>query len=155
MPISATAAFVVLRLWRVWGPAAAIGGLVYGFSTFAVGQSLAHPFLVFCPLPPFIAYTVASILPRRGSPVRLGIATGLLLGGQYLCSQEIFTMVVLLIGWALFCIAARYPRRIIEVARECRRLASSHSASWSSSSPTRCGCCSSVPSAMSGQRKDR
>ncbi len=121
MPISATAAFVVLRLWRVWGPAAAIGGLAYGFSTFAVGQSLAHPFLVFCPLPPFIAYTVASILLRRGSPVRLGIATGLLLAGQYLCSQEIFTTVVLLIGWALFCIAARYPRRIIEVARECWR----------------------------------
>ncbi len=32
MPVSATAAFVVLRLWKVWGPAAAIGGLIYGFS---------------------------------------------------------------------------------------------------------------------------
>jgi hypothetical protein len=121
MPMSATAAFVVLRLWRVWGPAAAIGGLAYGFSTFAVGESLAHPFLVFCPLPPFIAYTVASILQRRGSPARLGIATGLLLAGQYLCSQEIFTTVVLLIGWAVFCLAARHPRRIIDVARACWR----------------------------------
>jgi hypothetical protein len=121
MPVSATAAFAVLRLWKVWGPAAAIGGLAYGFSPFAVGESLAHPFLVFCPLPPFIAYTVASILQRRGSPGRLGIATGLLLAGQYLCSQEIFTTVVLLIGWAVLCLAVRHPRRIIDVARACWR----------------------------------
>ena len=109
MPVSATAAFTVLRLWKVWAPAAAIGGLAYGFSPFAVGESLAHPFLVFCPLPPFIAFTVASIVQRRGSPVRLGITTGLLLAAQYLCSQEIFTTVVLLIGWALLCLAARHP----------------------------------------------
>ena len=120
MPISATAAFVVLRWWKVWGPAAAIGGLAMG-STFAVGESLSHPFLVFCPFPPFIAYTVAVHPERRGSPVRLGVATGLLLAGQYLCSQEIFTTVVLLIGWALFYLAIRDPRKVISVARACWR----------------------------------
>jgi len=121
MPVSATAAFAALRLWKVWGPAAAIGGLVYGFSPFVVGQSLAHPFLTFCPFPPLIAYTIASILQRRGSPTRLGIATGLLLAGQYLCSQEIFTTVVLLIGWAMLCLAVRDPQRTRKVARACWR----------------------------------
>ena len=42
MPASATAAFVVLRKWRVWLPAAALGGLIYGFSPYAVGQALGH-----------------------------------------------------------------------------------------------------------------
>ena len=33
MPVSASAAFVVLRKWQVWLPAAALGGLsIYGFS---------------------------------------------------------------------------------------------------------------------------
>lgn len=121
MPVSATAAFIVLRLWRVWLPAAALGGLAYGFAPFAVGQSLAHPFLVFTPFPPFIAYAVVSIVQRRGSTVRLGIVTGLLLAGQYLCSQEIFTTVVLLVGWGLLLAALRRPRRVGRTLRNCWR----------------------------------
>ncbi len=78
MPTSATAAFVVLRKWQVWGPAAALGGLLYGFSPYAVGESLGHVVLVFVPLLPFIAMTVVSIFQRRGSPKRLGIQLGLL-----------------------------------------------------------------------------
>ena len=37
MPVSASAAFVVLRKWQVWLPAAALGGLIYGFSPYMVG----------------------------------------------------------------------------------------------------------------------
>ncbi|MGB7051620.1 MAG: hypothetical protein WBG41_08635, partial [Acidimicrobiales bacterium] len=42
MPVSATAGFVVLRRWQVWVPAAALGGLIYGFSPYMVGQTLEH-----------------------------------------------------------------------------------------------------------------
>jgi hypothetical protein len=111
MPVSATAAFVVFRKWQVWGPAAALGGLIYGFSPFAVGQSLGHLVLVFVPLPPFIAFTVVSILQRRGSPVRLGIQLGLLLTAQFLSEAEVFTTVVIVTAWALICAAIARPAK--------------------------------------------
>ena len=117
MPASATAAFVVLRKWEVWIPAAAIGGLIYGFSPYMVGQGVGHPVLLFLPLPPFIALTVASILQRRGSPRRLGIQLGLLLVAQYLISQELFATVVLFTVIAVVCVAVRRPSNIRELGR--------------------------------------
>jgi hypothetical protein len=96
MPISATAAFVVLRKWEVWIPASALGGLLYGFSPYMIGQASAHPVFIFTPIPPFIALTVEAILNRRGSPRRLGIQLGLLIAAQYLISQELLATVALL-----------------------------------------------------------
>ena len=62
MPISATAAFFVLRKWKVWLPAAAIGGLVYGFGPNMVGQNLdLHIELTFLP--------EASAIDRRYSGI--------------------------------------------------------------------------------------
>ena len=83
MPISAGATFVVLRKWQVWSPAAALGGLIYGFSPYMVGQSLSHVVLIFLPLPPVIALTVVSILQRRGSPHRLGVPARPPRGGSF------------------------------------------------------------------------
>src|ERR1700677_4357725 len=67
MPTSATAAFVVLLKWEVLLPAARIGGLIYRFSPYMVGQSLGHLELIFLPLPPFIVLTLVSIVRGRGS----------------------------------------------------------------------------------------
>ena len=89
MPASATAAFVVLRRWKVWHPAAAIGGLMYGFSPYMVSQGIGHLELIFVPLPPLIALTVVSIMQGSGSPRRLGIWLGLLVAAQYLISPEV------------------------------------------------------------------
>jgi hypothetical protein len=104
MPVSATAAFVVLRKWRVWLPAAALGGLLYGFSPFMLAQADAHPVFIFAPIPPFIALTVANIIQRRGSPRRLGLQLGLLVSAQYLVDQEILATVALLTGVAIVCV---------------------------------------------------
>ena len=114
MPISATAAFVVLRKWQVWGPAAALGGLVYGFSPYMVGQSIAHLELMFVPLPPFIALTVASILQNRGSSRRLGVQLGLLVAAQYLISPEVLAIVAILTVAAVVCVAIRHPAECTE-----------------------------------------
>jgi hypothetical protein len=95
MPVSASAAFVVLRKWKIWIPVAALGGLIYGFSPYMVGQSRDHIELVFVPLPPLIALSIASILQRRGSTRRLGIQLGLLVTAQYLISPEITAIVAI------------------------------------------------------------
>jgi hypothetical protein len=121
MPISATAAFVVLRKWQVWGPAAALGGLIYGFSPYMVGHSLGHLELIFIPLPPFIALTVASILQTRGSPQRLGVQLGLLVVAQYLISPEVLTTVAILTVAAVVCIAIRNPANVPKMVRTASR----------------------------------
>ncbi len=117
MPISAMAGFVVLRKWKVWAPAAAVGGLVYGFSPYMVGQAFAHVEFVFVPLPPFIALVMASIVQGRGSPGRLGAILGLLIAGQYLISPELLTTIVMLTFLMLACMAGRHPTRAVQLAR--------------------------------------
>ena len=117
MPISAAAAFVVLTKWNVWGPAAALGGLAYGFSPYMVGQAYAHPVLLFVPLPPFIVMTVVSLLQGQGSSRRLGLQLGLLVSAQYLISPEVLVTVAILIFIALVCVALRHPSKVPERAR--------------------------------------
>ena len=89
MPLSATAAFIVLRKWQVWLPAAAIGGLVYGFSPYMVGQALGHVQMLFVPVLPFIAWTLVSIVRGSGSPMRLGLQLGLLIVAQYMIFVDV------------------------------------------------------------------
>jgi hypothetical protein len=117
MPLSATAAFVVLRKWKVWLPAAAIGGLVYGFSPYMLGQSEGHPQLMFQPWPPLIAYVVACILQGRGNPRRLGLALGLLVTAQYLTSPEVLALVVIFGVLAGLLVAARDAKGFPDMAR--------------------------------------
>lgn len=117
MPASATAAFSVLRRWEVWWPAAALGGFLYGFSPYMVGQGLGHLVLVFAPWPPLIALVLSRIVERRGSPVRLGIVLGLLVVAQFLTEPEVLTMVVLVAVVALAAVMAGHPAGPREVAR--------------------------------------
>jgi len=117
MPISATAGYVVLKKWRVWGPAAALAGLMYGFSPYAVGQGLGHPQLMFLPLPPFIALTIVSIVQREGSSKRLGIQLGLLVTAQYLIEPEVLAIVALLVIVAAAYAAVRHRTILLGMAR--------------------------------------
>jgi len=121
MPISATAAFVVLRKWDVWRPAAALGGLLYGFSPYMVGQSQGHPSLVFEPVPPLIAMVLVSIFRGQGNTWRFGIWLGLLVSAQYLISPELLATVALFALVALACTAVRHPEDIAEITRVAAR----------------------------------
>jgi hypothetical protein len=97
MPLSASAAYAVLRRWQVWVPGAALGGLVYGFSPYMVGHSLAHISLTFLPLPPLMAWTVVCMVRGQWSPWWSGVLLGLLVTGQYLISPEVLAIVAVLI----------------------------------------------------------
>ncbi len=117
MPISAISAFFVLRKWKAWLPAAAIGGLVYGFGPNAVGQNLdLHIFLTFIPLPPLIAATVVSIFQRRALSWRLGLQLGVLFSAQYLIAPEVAADVVVLGVAAIAFVAIRRPALVRELA---------------------------------------
>ena len=117
MPISAGAAFVVFRKWRIWSPAAALGGLLYGFSPYMVGQALAHPVLLFVPLPPLIVSTLVEILLRRGADRRLGMQLGLLLAAQYFISPEVFASLALVVGIGLALVVVLNPGRALQVVQ--------------------------------------
>ena len=118
MPVSATAAFLVLRRWNVWGPAAALGGAIYGFSPYMVSQGHGHVELIFIPVPPLIALTIEEILHRRGNPRWLGIQLGALVVVQWLISPEVLGDVVILSIAALVWIALRNPATWRTMARD-------------------------------------
>jgi hypothetical protein len=117
MPACATSAYYVLRKWDVWRPAAALGGLVYGFSPYMVGQGLGHLVLVFAPWPPLIALTLSRIVERRGSPIRSGALLGLLVVAQFLCEPEILVIVLIVAVVALAGTVLRHPAGRSEVIR--------------------------------------
>ncbi len=118
MPISASSAFLVLRKWQVWGPGAALGGLVYGFCAYSIGHGLGHLQFIFLPFPPLMAMTIASILTREDPPIRLGLQLGLLACAQFFCEPEILASVFIVTAWALICAAVRRPIQAASQARQ-------------------------------------
>jgi hypothetical protein len=110
---SATAAYALLRRWTDWRGAAFVGGILYGFSPYMVGQGEAHLNLVLVPLPPLIILVFDQLLVRRrGRPEMLGLALALLVVVQFFISAEVLTTtaVVCLIG--LVAAAVLAPGRV-------------------------------------------
>ena len=96
MPLSAAAAYVVLRRWKVWAPAAALGGLAFGFSPYMVNEGSQHLNLVFLPLVPLIVATLVELFNRPRHPLRWGAALGVLAAAQYFISSEMLALTVLM-----------------------------------------------------------
>ena len=98
---SAAAAYWLLRRWVRWRPAAFVGGLVYGFSPYMVGQGAVHLNLVFVPFVPLICLLLDElIVRRRRSPEVLGLLIALAVAVQFFISTEVLTTttIVVIIG---------------------------------------------------------
>jgi hypothetical protein len=108
MPASAVAAFSVLLRLRVWLPAAAVGGMIYGFSPYMVGHGLGHVMLVFAPIPPLIALALVSIAESHKVCVRRGLALGLLVVAQFLIEPEVLATVGIAVGVAVLWVLVRW-----------------------------------------------
>lgn len=104
MPVSAASAYLVFRHWRVWSPAAALGGLLYGFSPYMVIQGASHLHLVFNPIPPLIVAVLVDLLRGSRHPLRQGLALGGLITAQFFVSSEVLalTAVICAIGVVAF-----------------------------------------------------
>ncbi len=92
---SAMAFFVMARRLTGWWPAAFIGGLLYGFSPFAVAEGTAHLFLVFNVVPPLIILVIHRFVGAdHRSPWLYGAALGGCYLAQFYISTEAFASLV-------------------------------------------------------------
>jgi hypothetical protein len=105
-PLSAVAAYVLVRQWVSWRPAAFAGGLLYGFSPYLVAHGSSHLNLVFVPIPPLI-FLVLYRIACAGSGygwLGWGLALGGLCVAQFLISPEVLASTVV-VGCLGLCVA--------------------------------------------------
>jgi hypothetical protein len=107
--LSGISMYFALRRWTTWWPAAFLGGLLYEFSPFMVGQSQSHLFLTFVPLPPLMMALIDEIVVRRRHVVRNGVLLGIAGAAQLLISPEILVIGLLGAVGALVVMAVRHP----------------------------------------------
>ncbi len=113
--VSGFSMYLLLRRYSTWWPAALIGGVLYGFSPYMIGQSHAHLFLTFVPIPPLVValvddWLVSNRRPAGRSGVLLGIAAGL----QYLISPEVLAMTAIAAGVGVAALCARHRQLVRE-----------------------------------------
>jgi hypothetical protein len=123
---SATTAFLVFRRWVRWTPAAAAGGLLFGFSPYSIAHSLGHPNLIFVTLLPILLLLVDEVVVRqRIKPRYAGLLLGAVAAAQYGISSELLSDAALLTVAGLVVLAVVHR----EAARtHARHLA--HAAAW-------------------------
>ena len=113
---SAMSMFLVLRRWCTWWPAAFVGGLLYGFSSYTLWNATGtvYLFLIFVPLPPIIFLVLHEILVRQQwRPITAGIVLAVLCTFQFFVSPEILASTVLIGAIATILIIAANRRLLI------------------------------------------
>lgn len=87
--------FVVRRFTRRWAPAF-LGGLLYGFSPYMIGQGLGHLFLTFVPLPPLLALAIYELCRERQTRTKTwAVVLGILGAMQFFISAEVLVSTLL------------------------------------------------------------
>jgi hypothetical protein len=110
--LSAWSAYMAIHRYVPSHGAAAVGGLVYGFSPAMVGHA-HHPNLVLVFLLPLLLVLVDEILVRqRRSPLWLGVVLGLVAAAQLLTGEELLVATGLVAGVLLVVLAVTHPRAV-------------------------------------------
>jgi dolichyl-phosphate beta-glucosyltransferase len=120
--LTAFFAFIVIRRWAPWTPAAFVGGLLYGFSPFVLNSlEFAHLMTAALMLLPLILAVLDEILIRqRHSALWSGVALGVLVFGQFFLSSEILALCAVLV---VICLLALVATALVLRPAELRRLA--------------------------------
>ena len=94
--LTAFTAFIVIRRWVSWTPAAFVGGLLYGFSPFVLSSlEFGHLMTAALMLLPLILAVLDEIVIRqRHSAVWSGVLLAALLFAQFFLSSELLAIVV-------------------------------------------------------------
>jgi hypothetical protein len=117
-PISAASMYFVLRRWVQSELAAFLGGALYGFSPYMVGQSFGHLNLAFVPLPPLILYAAYQVMrPDNPRSTRWGAILGGLIAAQFFISPEVLATTVVTGLIAVVMIACARPDAVGRAVR--------------------------------------
>lgn len=111
--------FLLLRRWVASAAAAWIGGLVYGFSSFAAAEGIAGRLnLIWWPLPPLLVICLDRVLcHRQPAAKRTGLVVGVLLTLQLLVNEEALPIMAILAVVALVLALARQDGRRLLINR--------------------------------------
>jgi hypothetical protein len=110
--LSAWSAYLAIHRYVPSHGAAAVGGVVYGFSP-AMMVHAHHPNLILVFLLPLLLVLVDEVLVRqRRSPVWLGVVLGLVAAAQLLTGEELLVATGLLSGLLLVVLVAMHPRAV-------------------------------------------
>ncbi len=118
LPLTAWCGFLLLRRYVGSPLAAGLGGLLYGFSPYMLGQSLAHPQMTMAFLPPLILLLLDEIVrAQRRRPALLGSALAVAGAAQLLISEEVLVATGLAAFVLLVTAAALWPGAVLPRAR--------------------------------------
>lgn len=96
LPLSGWCAYLAFTRIVYSRLAAAVGGLLYGFSPYMTAQALAHPHLIVALAPPLVLLLLHDLLVRRRWPAMLtGAALGVVMAAQLLTGEELLATTAL------------------------------------------------------------
>lgn len=111
--LSGWTAYLVIRRWVAWAPAAAAGGLVFGFSPAMVGQSRGHLHMTLLVFVPVLLALLDEVLVRQRRPAHVaGSLLGLCAFAQLLTGEEVLAMAGVLGAGGVLALAAAHPRLV-------------------------------------------
>lgn len=118
--LSAVSGWLVLRRLGLLNAAAAIGGLLFGFSPAMADHLQGHVNLLFQPLLPVLLLLCVRLVTAERTRWKLGLALGLLATLQYLLNEELLLLTGCAALLVLLALALSRPRA---VPRQVRRAA--------------------------------
>lgn len=109
--LTAGSLFLVLRSWKVWFPAAFVGGLIFGFGPFMAWEAHDHLDLTFLALPPLVLWLVVDLFARRRyAPWLVGGVLGVVVALQFMIDAEILADLVVLLAIGAVAVLVVRPR---------------------------------------------
>jgi len=115
--ISGATAYWVLRRLSGRTLGAAIGAAVYAYGPFMTGE-VGHLHLAFAPFPPlFVLLGHRLLISQQGSPIRVGVLLGILVGLQMLLSEELLVLSMVAGAVALAWLIVLNPHEVRPRAR--------------------------------------
>ena len=109
LPLSGWCMYLALRRWVTSHVAAAIGGLLYGFSPYMTTQALAHPHLIIAVAPPLALLLLDELLARQRRPAAvIGAMLGIMCAAQLLIAEEILFTTALVAAIGVLLLVALY-----------------------------------------------
>jgi len=111
--LSAWCAFLAARRYVASPVAAALGGLLYGFSPYMIAQSQGHLHVTLAFIPPLMLVLFDEIVVRQRRPPRwMGLLLGLLAACQLLLAEELLATEALTAMLGIALLITLYPQRL-------------------------------------------